>query len=89
LTSRKFASLHSSTAHDVAQQCHSIIGCGATTPQDYPAELAEARRLGGEGSFLSIARMRAEAGYWGVTKIRALVEATYFAGLRMAGIPEE
>jgi adenylate cyclase len=51
------------------------------------AELAEARRLGGEGSFTSIARMR--AGYWGVPKIRALHEATYFAGLRMAGVPEE
>jgi adenylate cyclase len=50
-------------------------------------ELAEARRLRGEGSFLSIARMR--AGYWGVPKIRALYEATLFAGLRKAGMPEE
>jgi adenylate cyclase len=52
------------------------------------AELAEARRLRGEGSYASIARMAA-AGYWGVPKIRALYEATYFAGLRKAGMPEE
>jgi hypothetical protein len=51
------------------------------------SELAEARRLAGEGSFSSIARMRAR--YWGVPKIRALWEATYFAGLRKAGMPEE
>jgi adenylate cyclase len=51
------------------------------------AELAEARRLRGERSFSSIARMR--AGYWGVPKIRALYEATYFVGLRKAGVPEE
>jgi len=50
-------------------------------------ELAEARRLMGEGSVPSIARIRAR--YWGVPKIRALSEATLFAGLRKAGIPEE
>jgi adenylate cyclase len=50
-------------------------------------ELAEARRLMGEGSVPSIARMRAR--YWGVPKIRALYEATVFAGLRAAGMPEE
>jgi adenylate cyclase len=52
------------------------------------AELAEARRLVGEGSFSSIADMKA-GGWWGVPKIRALFEATYFAGLRKAGMPEE
>jgi len=26
---------------------------------------------------------------WGVPKIRALVETTYFAGLLKAGVPEE
>jgi adenylate cyclase len=51
------------------------------------AEVAEARRLRGEGSFSSIAHIR--AGYWGVPKIRALYETTYFAGLRKAGVPEE
>jgi hypothetical protein len=29
------------------------------------------------------------AQYWGVPKTRALFEATYFAGLRKAGVPEE
>jgi tetratricopeptide (TPR) repeat protein len=52
------------------------------------AELAEARRLGGQNSFLSIAHLRT-IGYWGVPKIRALFEATYFVGLRKAGMPEE
>jgi adenylate cyclase len=51
------------------------------------AELAEARRLRGEGSFSSIARL--SRGYYGVPKIRALYEATYFAGLRKAGMPED
>ena len=55
------------------------------------AELAEARRLLGGKAFSSIAAMRATRGerYWGVEKIRALYEATYFAGLRKAGLPEE
>jgi TolB-like protein/DNA-binding winged helix-turn-helix (wHTH) protein len=52
------------------------------------AELVEARRLAGEGSFASISRLSTR-GYWGVPKIRALFEATYFAGLRKAGMPEE
>jgi tetratricopeptide (TPR) repeat protein len=51
------------------------------------SELGEARKLAREGSFSSIARIRTR--YWGVPKIRALVEATYFAGLRKAGVPED
>jgi len=51
------------------------------------AELAEARRLRGGSSFSSIAQLA--RGYWGVPKTRALVEATVFAGLRKAGVPEE
>ena len=51
------------------------------------AELAEARRLNG-GGYSSLARLEA-GGSWGVPKVRALFEATYFAGLRKAGIPEE
>ena len=50
-------------------------------------ELAEARRLVGDGSYSSIAHLK--AGYLGVPNIRALFEATYFAGLRKAGMPEE
>jgi tetratricopeptide (TPR) repeat protein len=54
------------------------------------AELAEARRLDGGDLFSSIARLKAFPGeWWGVSKTRALYEATYFAGLRKAGMPEE
>jgi tetratricopeptide (TPR) repeat protein len=52
------------------------------------AELAEARRLSSDGRFSSITRLKA-AQYFGVPKIRALFEATYLAGLRPAGMPEE
>ena len=51
-------------------------------------ELAEARRLSGDGRYSSFARLKAIV-YFGVPKIRALYEATYFAGLRKAGMPEE
>jgi hypothetical protein len=51
---------------------------------------AEARRLSGDDRFSSIARLRAVGGF-GLpkTKTRALFEATYFVGLRKAGVPEE
>ena len=52
------------------------------------AELAEARRLSGDDRYASIGRLKA-VGYFRVTKIRALYEATYFTGLRKAGMPEE
>ena len=51
-------------------------------------ELAEARRLSSDDRYSSLARLRA-IGYWGVPAVRALYEATYFAGLRKAGMPEE
>ncbi len=51
-------------------------------------ELAEARRLVGDDRFSSIARLRVTES-WGAPKIRAVVETTYFAGLRKAGLPEE
>ena len=50
-------------------------------------ELAEARRLRGD-KLLGIARLK-EVFDLGVPKIRALFEATYLAGLRKAGVPEE
>ena len=54
------------------------------------AELAEARRLSSDNRFSSLAHLRAHPGpRWGVPKIRALFETTYFAGLRKAGMPEE
>jgi hypothetical protein len=52
------------------------------------AELAQARRWAGKGSYSSIAEMRAGAS-WFPPKIRALRESTYYAGLRKAGMPEE
>jgi len=53
-------------------------------------ELAEARRLDGGTLYSSIAHLKAFPGaWWGVLKIRALFEATYFAGLRKAGMPDE
>jgi adenylate cyclase len=52
------------------------------------AELAEARRLSPDDRYSSLARLRAVYSNWGVPKIRALREATYFAGLRKAGMPE-
>jgi adenylate cyclase len=52
------------------------------------AELAEARRLVADDRYTSIARLKA-IGNFGVPKVRALFEATYFAGLRRAGMPEE
>jgi TolB-like protein/Flp pilus assembly protein TadD len=53
------------------------------------AALAEAWKLDGGDVFSSIAHLKAHRWRsWG-PKIRALFEATYFAGLRKAGIPEE
>jgi hypothetical protein len=52
------------------------------------AELAEAQRVTADGRYSSIAHLKA-AVYYGVPKIRVLYEATYFAGLRKAGMPEE
>jgi TolB-like protein/class 3 adenylate cyclase/Tfp pilus assembly protein PilF len=52
------------------------------------AELAEARSLSSDDRYSSIAHLKASRS-WGVPKIRALFEATYFAGLRKAGVPEE
>jgi adenylate cyclase len=55
------------------------------------AELDEARKLSDGDLFSSIARLKAGGVYsgWGVPTTRALFEATYFAGLRLAGMPEE
>jgi TolB-like protein/class 3 adenylate cyclase len=53
------------------------------------AELAEARRLSSDDRFLSIARFNSAYRIPWEPKYRALVEATYRAGLRKAGMPEE
>ena len=51
------------------------------------AALAEARRHSANGDYLSIARL--SAGYLGSPKIRSLYGSVYFAGLRMAGLPDK
>ena len=51
-------------------------------------ELTEARRLGGDDLYSSIARLQA-SGYFAVATIRTLFETTFFASLRKAGMPEE
>jgi len=53
------------------------------------AELAEARRLSADDRYSSITRWKAALGIWGLASVRALYEATYLAGLRKAGMPEE
>jgi hypothetical protein len=52
------------------------------------AELTEARGLSRDGRYSSMSRLK-KIGYFGVAEIGALFEATYFAGLRKAGMPEE
>ncbi len=59
------------------------------------AELTEARRLIGDDRFSSITRLKEVGffgptmpGYFGASAIRARFEATYFEGLRRAGVPE-
>jgi adenylate cyclase len=54
------------------------------------AEIAEARRLSGNGSPSSITQAKASsAADFAAPAIRALLETTYLAGLRKAGVPEE
>lgn len=53
------------------------------------AELAEAEKLDAGGFFSSIANLKARRWRSWSPKIRALFEATYFAGLLKAGMPEE
>ena len=50
------------------------------------AEIAEVRRLSPNGYYSSITSMK-ETGYFGVPKVLALFEATFFAGLRKIGVP--
>jgi adenylate cyclase len=52
------------------------------------SELAEARRVSSDDRFSSVHRLKA-VGYFAMPKLHALLEATYFAGLRKAGMAEE
>ena len=51
------------------------------------SELAQVRKLASDDRYSSIAHLRA-VGPFGGSKIRSLFEATYFVGLRKAGMPE-
>jgi tetratricopeptide (TPR) repeat protein len=58
------------------------------------AELSEARKLAGDGSYSSIAELKAPAhigsrDHLAASTLRPLYETTYFAGLRKAGVSEE
>jgi adenylate cyclase len=52
------------------------------------AELAQARGLSRDGRYSSLARSKA-VGSFGVPEINAMLDTTYFAGLRKSGMPEE
>jgi adenylate cyclase len=52
-------------------------------------ELAEARKLAADDRYLSIAYLKQTLQHWGVPEVRALLETTYFAGLRKAGMAEK
>jgi hypothetical protein len=58
------------------------------------AELVEAKSLVSDDRFSSVARLKTSGSFrvsecFRAPKIRALVETTYIAGLRKAGMPEE
>ncbi len=55
---------------------------------DAAADLAEARRLSPDDRYSSITRLKTNYRLWGVPKVQAMFEATYFAGLRKARVPE-
>jgi TolB-like protein/Flp pilus assembly protein TadD len=79
------------TAMPAVSEYHSCLAAGYALrgeTERAAAELEEARRLNGGNLYSSIADVMALE-WWGVPKIRALYEATYFAGLRKAGMPEE
>jgi len=55
---------------------------------DAAADFAEARRLSPDDRYSSVARLRGAGWVRVMPKVRAMVEATYFAGLHKAGVPE-
>jgi adenylate cyclase len=86
----------SRSANAAAPSSHAWLASAYALKRDLEraaASLAEARRLSSDDRYSSIARLNtvgySGAGYWGVAKIRALFETTYFVGLRLAGMPEE
>ena len=80
-------------AHPVHFQPHATLAAAYALKGDAAratAELAEARRLNSDDRFSSIARVKALGSFGGLNvQMRALYETTFFAGLRLAGMPEE
>ena len=72
---------------------HALLASAYALKGDLPraaAELAEARSLSGGTRYKTIKGMRAR--YWAVpsnASVRELYEATFYAGLHKAGVPEE
>jgi tetratricopeptide (TPR) repeat protein len=81
-------SRNANPGHPVAHVFLAAAHALRAEPESAATELAEARTLSGDDRYSSVARARA-LGYRGVPKVAALFEATYFAGLRKAGVPEE
>jgi tetratricopeptide (TPR) repeat protein len=78
------------TANSVSQFPHALLASAYGLKGDRvraAAELAEARRLSSDDRYSNLARLKARP--WGVPKIRSMYEATFFTGLRKAGMPEE
>jgi adenylate cyclase len=75
--------------HSYLASAYALLG----NAEQADAELAEAQRLDGAGNYSSIAREKLRQSLsqnrGARREIRALIEATYFAGLRKAGMPEE
>jgi hypothetical protein len=69
------------TVHACLASAHALKG----ETDRVALELADARRLDSSGRYSSIAELRVREDF-GVPKIQALCEATYFAGLRKAGM---
>jgi hypothetical protein len=68
--------------------------CPQSETERAAAELVEAKSLVSDDRFSSVARLKTSGSFrvsecFRAPKIRALVETTYIAGLRKAGMPEE
>ena len=69
---------------------HAYLAASCALSGDIPraqGELRHARNLSGDDRFASIARMKG-ARFYGVPRIYELFEATYFTGLRKAGLQD-
>ena len=78
------------TANPASHHVHGTLASAYALKGDLAraaVELAAARRLTSGKDYSSILYLK--AGFWGVPAVRALYEATFFAGLRKAGVPDD